>query len=118
MLYVDAGGLIFDAQALRHDDALASAVAAVEDRSASIQGTLTKAKVVLSRIHEELAPKAELIENLDDLVESLAGGIPADFKNSLCAVGASMSLVMVQAHGVEVDPAAVSKAMPVGADGQ
>ena len=29
-----------------------------------------------------------------------------------------MSLAMVQAHGVEVDPAAVSKAMPVSADSQ
>uniref|UniRef100_A0ACD5VNA9 Uncharacterized protein n=1 Tax=Avena sativa TaxID=4498 RepID=A0ACD5VNA9_AVESA len=114
----DAGGLSFDAQALRRDDALEGAVAAVEDHSASIQGTLTKAKGILSRIREELAPKAELIENLDDLVESLAGGIPSDFRKSHRAVGATMALAMVQAHGVEMDPAAVSKAMPVGADGQ
>lgn len=114
----DAGGLSFDAQALRRDDALAGVVVAVEDRSASIQGTLTKAKGVLSRIREELAPKAKLIENLDDLVESLAGGIPLDFRKSHHAVGASMALAMVQAHGVEMDPAAVSKAMPVDADGQ
>ena len=118
MLCIDAGGLSFDAQALRHDDALACAVAIVEDRNASIQGTLTKAKVVLSRIHEELTPKVELIENLEDLVESLTGGIPADFRKSQRAVGASMGLAMVQAHGVEVDPAAVSKARPIGADGQ
>ncbi|MEI4926969.1 hypothetical protein Q8G50_31130, partial [Klebsiella pneumoniae] len=52
------------------------------------------------------------------LVESLSAGVPATYKNSICAVGATMSLAMVQAHGVEVDPSAVSKTMPVGTDGQ
>jgi len=110
---VDASDLSFDPQALRRDDALAGALSAVEDRSAAVQGMLSKAEGVLSRIREELAPKAELIKNMDELVESLAGGVPASFKNSLRAAGASMSLAMVQAHGVEIDPAAVSKAMPV-----
>ena len=72
---------------------------------------------MLSRLREELVPKAELIENMDELVESLVSGIPASFKNSLRAAGASMSLAMVQAHGVEVDPAAVSRVMPVSTDG-
>lgn len=118
MLYVDAGGLSFDAQALHRDDALAGAVATVKDRSTYLEGTLTKAKNVLSRIRRDLTPKAELLDNLEDLVESLAGGIPMDFRNSQRSVGATMALAMVQAHGVEVDPAAISKAMPVGADGQ
>ena len=95
LLYADASGLSFDAQALRREDALAGAVAIVEDRSASLQGTLTKAKGVLSRIRKDLTPKAELIDNLEDLVESLAVGIPMDFKNSQRSVGATMALAMV-----------------------
>jgi len=114
----DAGDLSFDPQALRRDDALAGAVSAVEDRSAAVQDTLSKAKVALSRLREELMPKAELIDNMDELVESFAGGVPFAYKNSLRAAGASMTLAMVQAHGADIDPSAVSKAMPVGADGQ
>ena len=115
---VDAGGLSFDPQALCRDDALAGAVSAVEDCSAAVQNTLSKGKATLSRLREELMPKAELVDNVEELVESLAGGVPATYKNSLRAAGATMSLAMVQAHGVEVDPSAVSKTMPVGADGQ
>ena len=117
-LCTDAGDLSFDPQALRRDDALAGALSAVEDHNIAVQDTLSKAKSVLSRLREELMPKAELVENIDELVESLAGGVPASFKNSLRSAGASMSLAMVQAHGVEIDPAAMSKVMPVSADGQ
>ena len=93
-------------------------MSAVEDSSAAVQNTLSKAKGTLSRLREELMPKAELIDNVEELVESLAGGVPATYKNSLRAAGANMSLAMVQAHGVKIDPSAVSKAMPVGVDGQ
>ena len=115
---VDAGDLSFDPQDLCCDDALVGAVSAVEDRSAAVQNTLSKAKATLSRLREELMPKAELVDNVEELVESLAGDVPATYKNSIRAASATMSLAMVQAHGVEVDPSAVSKTMPVGADGQ
>ena len=114
----DAGDLSFDPQALCRDDALVGAVSAVEDRSAAIQNTLSKAKVTLSRLREELMPKAELVDNVEELVESLAGGVPATYKNSLRVAGATMSLAMVQAHGVEIDPSTVSTTTPVGANGQ
>ena len=110
--------MTFDPHALRRDDALAGALSAFEDRNIAVQDTLSKAKGVLSRLREELMPKAELIENMGELVESFTGGVPSSFKNSLCAAGASMSLAMVQAHGVAIDPATVSKAMPISADGQ
>ena len=88
----DAAGLNFDAQALRREDAVDGTVAAVEDHSVSLQETLGKAKGVLSRLREDLTPKASLIDNLDDLVESFAGGIPMDFKNSQRPVSATMVL--------------------------
>ena len=41
-----------------------------------------------------------------------------DYKNSQRSVGATMALVMAQAPGMELDPSAVSKVMPVDAGGQ
>ena len=81
-MYADASSLSFDAQSLCRADALDGAVAAVEDHNVSLQEMLGKDKDVLSHIREDLTPKAGMIDNLGDLVESLAGGIPADFKNS------------------------------------
>ena len=114
----DVAGLSFDTHALRREDALTGVVAAVEDQGVSLQVTLGKAKGVLSRLREELTPKASLIDNLDDLVESFTEGIPMDFKNSQRYVGATMALAMAQAHGMELDPATISEAMPANTDGQ
>lgn len=117
-MYADADDLSFDAQSLRRADALAGAVATVEDRNVSLMETLGKAKDVLSRIREDFTPKVGLIDNLEDLVESLTRGVPVEFKNSQRSVGTTLAATMVQAHGVEMDPAAISDAMPVDAGGQ
>lgn len=101
----DAAGIDFDAQALTRTDALAGAVTAVEDHSISVKDTLEKAKGMLGRLREEMAPKAPMIENFDGFVESFVEGIPMDFKNSQRSVGATMALAMAQAHDVELDPA-------------
>ena len=78
----DAAGVSFDAQALARQDALAGAIAAVEDHNVSIKDSLQKAKGTLGHLREEMFPKDELIDDLEGLMESFAEGVPMDFKNA------------------------------------